>query len=478
MQRMKAINFKKTLPHLLFCFLMGISTQEVMGAWETEKTGSSNSTIGPTVDAYTHSYAPLQVSKEENSNERRGGFKNDRTHSPIRPLQPLQSLQPLSISPTETGAKPDINFKFPSLKFLSQISPWRLQIGNVTLLEDNLASLRRLESDCERIDEPTSAHYRQKPFQGRIVCSNRQGKFLAESSDVVLNFATTNEVLTGISLPFKSATRAKQLMHRLLENLESRGIPYFQEISADPDNERFDSPFLSFAVIRGQNVWILKVQAHHVEKFEEMEVVAQSKWKNFDFGELVLGKSVLSDLPSVPEIAETDEVCQDVSSLENPFVREFYGRCFGFPFEAHMQLNFNPQTSILETAILSPIGVVTGASVDEMLTKRFGNAHFCQKVQTDLELQAIRSERQRVGQKNRTEKVNEQRASLFLGTCENPIVYDVRMRFVFENRQFSEKTLMADFEARKRTNAWQGKGSDFQEDRLQAIKPFFSKEQK
>ena len=130
--------------------------------------------------------------------------------------------------------------------------------------------------------------------------------------------------------------------------------------------------------------------------------------------------------------------------------REYYGECFGFPYEAHMQLDFNPVTGILQTAVLSPIGAATGKIVNNMLTERYGLPQSCRRIESAQELVSIRrTNTSRRSSRNRGKIMRGTPAFVFAGTCDNPIIYTTDMRFVFENRYLNTEDLEADFERRK-----------------------------
>ena len=151
--------------------------------------------------------------------------------------------------------------------------------------------------------------------------------------------------------------------------------------------------------------------------------------------------------------------------------REFYGTCFDFPYEAHMQLDFNPETGILETAVLSPIGVTTGSLLEEMLTKRFGFSKFCRRLQSDVSLVSIKEapERGRI----RVTRMKGRPASLFAGTCENPIIFSTEMRYVFENRLLRKEEVDAAYERRKRAVDRSEEHSQAFDARMSKMKGFF-----
>lgn len=67
-----------------------------------------------------------------------------------------------------------------------------------------------------------------------------------------------------------------------------------------------------------------------------------------------MANSRLDELPSNEDLPKA---CKNVTSGKDEMKREYDGLCFGFPYEADMQFNFSPSTNILQTVVLSPIGV-------------------------------------------------------------------------------------------------------------------------
>ncbi|MDO4937146.1 MAG: hypothetical protein Q4E62_04445 [Sutterellaceae bacterium] len=349
-------------------------------------------------------------------------------------------------------------FLYPSLNFLAQFDPWKLQIGDVTLLQDNYASLKRKHQDCRRISAS-----RWETGIGRVACSDTQN-FRAEGEEVIFTMAEVNEVLTGVTFRFNSQMRAGQFAEGIKERLRQLSIPTFVE-SHSADSETVDSPMFSISVQPAQTGYLVKVDAHFQDRLLDSEIYARAKLQKIEFGNMTLGETKRNAMPKVPK------VCENLSKNPDGDPLEFYGTCFEFPYEAHMQLNFNPATDILQTAVLSPIGAATGALVDEMLMKRFGLPQFCRKLETDVELVTIKSKKERGALRFR--RMNGRSASVYAGTCEKPIIYTSDMRYVFENRYLNRDDIMADYERRKSlVEASEDHLSAFGE-RLDKVKGFF-----
>ena len=109
----------------------------------------------------------------------------------------------------EEEAKEKEKFLFPSLAFMAHFDPWKLRLGDVVFLQDNVFSLFKKHPDCRRIQSSWS------DYSGRVACRNTS-KFLAEGDEVIFSYANVNEVLTGATYTFKSRQRASRIRLMLL----------------------------------------------------------------------------------------------------------------------------------------------------------------------------------------------------------------------------------------------------------------------
>lgn len=335
--------------------------------------------------------------------------------------------------------KEEYKYKFPSLSFLTSYDPWKLRVVDMTLLQDNLAVLVKRHPDCRIIE---SKWDKDSP-EGMAACSNT-AVFLAEGEEVIFTFSRANEVLTGASFKFSSRQRAERFAERIVNTLQLRQ-PTFKE-SYDEKSYLIDSPMFSVDTHPAQSGWLVKVAGHFTDRFEDSETYAKAKLQKMEFGELTIGETKLEELPSNEELPKA---CKNVTSGKDELKREYYGLCFGFPYEAHMQFNFSPSTNILQTVVLSPIGVSSGGIVDDMLSKKHGLSQICRRLNSDVEIGKIKSEPFRGAYQERLLRMRGRTVSLYAGTCRNPLIYSTDMRFVFENRFLEEREIMADYERRR-----------------------------
>lgn len=49
-------------------------------------------------------------------------------------------------------------------------------------------------------------------------------------------------------------------------------------------------------------------------------------------------------------------------------------------------------------------------------------------------------------------RMNKRPASVFVGSCNTPIVYTAQMRFIFENRNLSHREILDEYSKRKATH--------------------------
>ena len=350
-------------------------------------------------------------------------------------------------------------FLFPSLAFLTQYDPWKLRLGDVTLLQDNVFTLFKKHPDCRRIQSSWSKD------TGRVAC-NKTAKFLADGDEVIFTYAIQNEILTGATYFFNSAQRAEQFAENVEDTL-SRTVPNYKH-TYDNGSLEIDSPMFAVNLHAASQGYMVNIDAYFQDRIRDSENYAKFKLQKIEFGDLTVGTTLLKDMPTADALPK---VCTDVSPSNDPNVREYYGLCFGFPYESHMQFNFNASTGILETAALSPIGLSSGTIVEDWLTKKYGLSHYCRRIQTDVHLHRIKEHKERG--KTRYTRMRGRNASLFAGTCENPIIYSSDMRYVFENRYLNMDDIMNAYERRKETADASVEHSEAFDERGKAMKGFF-----
>lgn len=407
---------------ILTCFACGIplaTTAIAAGVAQTDVVRPTN----------------VQTHNPQKDSTRPQGTEKPVEAAPKRPAKPVpppvvpKSQAPIVHVPSE-------KFLFPSLRFLAHYDPWKLQVSDVFLLQDNIASLKRKHPDCRRITSESD----KQSLTGWVACSDTS-HFQAEGQEVIFTYATVNEVLTGVAYTFNSQQRALQFAENVKETLTNKGIPTFHEVHSS-ESETTDSPMFAISVHPAQTGFLVKIDAHFQDQIPETEQYAKAKLSKIEFGNLTLGVTKRNTLPKIPRS------CEELSKNPEGSPLEFYGICFEFPYEAHMQLDFNEATGILETAVLSPIGASTGAIVEDMLAKRFGSPQYCKKLTTDMELVTIKSERHRGILRLR--RINGRPGMVYAGTCESPIIYAHDMRYIFHNRILNKDDIMSAYERRKR----------------------------
>ncbi len=440
-----------------------------------------------------------------NSN-REAGRTGNTVRQSMQPAQPQPARSAKSaaddVNRTGSGRRPTVIFKrkeakaaeaqkqaeetfiYPSPRFTSEFQPWRLRIGDVTLLQDSLGSLVARHPDCRRI---------QSAWDGitqSAACSDT-ARFLAEGDEVIFTYAKANEVLTGASYRFMSQFRAVHFAESIRQTLIDAGRPVYVQLfsaSGEPvaalsgaearsrepvavapgQSILIDSDMFSVSVHPAERGWLVSVNAYFQDRIQDAEAYAKAKLLKIEFGNLTIGSTKKDAMPELPKS------CSDVTSPEDKIsgrVAEYYGICFDFPYEAHMQLQFNEATGILEAAALSPIGAATGGILDAMLTKKFGLAQSCRRIDTDMTLRAVKSEVQRG--KPRVTRMRKRSAAVYAGTCENPIVYSSDMRFVFENRFLNRDDIAWNFNHRLDAVAATVDHERAFEARKDAVKSFF-----
>ena len=353
-------------------------------------------------------------------------------------------------------------FLYPSLAFLTQYDMWKLRLGDIALLQDNVRSLFRKHPDCRRI----SSNSKWEKEVGRVACSNTKA-FLADGDEVIFTYAPNNEILTGATYFFNSDQRAYQFAENVESALGIAPVPTYKQ-TFDNGSLSIDSPMFSVDVHAASKGFMVSIDAYFQDRILDSETYAKARLQTIEFGDLTLGKTKLTDMPNKEALPK---VCEDISPANDPNVKEYYGVCFGFPYESHMQFDFNAATGILETAVLSPIGMSTGALVEDWLTKKYGLSKYCRRIQSDVALREVK-EKPRRGRQRLT-RMKGRTASLFAGTCENPIIFTTDMRYVFENRYLNVDDVMNAFERRKEIATTSLEHNEAFDERGKAMKGFF-----
>lgn len=358
----------------------------------------------------------------------------DREHGSRRPTIINRKLEEQKRAAEKTAEE---TFLHPSLRFLSFLSEYTLKVGDITILEDDVASLLRKHPECRRIQSLATS-----PSTGKVACRN-PAAFNAEGDEVIFSYSRTNELITGATYSFISARRANTFAKQLTSTLQATQPIYVQAFS---NVQRVtDSPMLKISVQEGKTGFLVLIDSHHVDRFADSETYAKAKLQTIDFGSLKIGETLFEELPSLPKS------CSEVSINPEGLTREFYGLCFGFPYESHIQLEFDKLTRILRAAVLSPIGAATGALVEDALKTRYGLATFCPRITSSVSMGRIKTSRPR-SEREKMIRMNKRPASVFAGSCETPIVYTSQMRFIFENRILSHREILDEYRKRKATH--------------------------
>lgn len=424
----------------------------------------------------TSAFAAEVDAASEGEDSRQESAVSVRENTKRRPAEPLRATPEKQVSADRVFHRPAVidhraqqkkkeeqiakeTFKHPSLSFLSFLSPYAVGVHDVTLLQDDVASLFRKHPECRRIESFSD----KGSVTGKVACSKPE-LFQAEGGEVIFGYAKTNELLTGVTLSFSSAMRAKSVAQQIIKTIEKTQPTFTQHFS--PVLQNTDSPMLSVSLQQGLRGYLVSVDSHHVERFKDSEVYAATKQQEIEFGQLTLGKTTFDQLPSLPK------TCTEVSLDSNDLVREFYGVCFGFPYESHIQLEFDSITNLLRSVVLSPIGAATGSVLEEAVKSEFGLSTYCRRISSTVSAGSIKTQKPR-SSKQRVTRMNSRPAWVFAGTCETPIVYTTQMRFVFENRNLNHTEIGATFERRRqKVNQEQSMQKAF-ETRKDSLEGFF-----
>lgn len=354
----------------------------------------------------------------------------------------------------------DKKLRFPTRQFLEDFAPFSIRIGTVRLLQETADMLEKRYPACRRIDSQLAGKY-----LGKIGCSNPED-FLAEGVASTFTFSKANNILTGGTFTFKSMLRADAFVERILGSLRNHKNFYFIEYE-DKYSKIWDSPMWRITrQISSNEGWLVIVEANHTDSMIDIEFHNRLRLRTMSFGDLTIGQSTVKDLP-----VRLPKLCKDVSYAGEETSKEYYGECMGFPYDAHIQLEFSPRTKVLKTAILTPAGVNTAAIIEDMLRARFGVPMQCKAIQTDIVASSFKKEPAR--KRLKMKRIDGVPATVYAGTCDNPLIYANNMRYFFDNRFKSKEEIISDYKYRLEQVKSQEKSQELYEARKQEMKNFF-----
>ncbi len=330
------------------------------------------------------------------------------------------------------------------------------RVDEVNLLQNTVSELANIYSDCRVLNEFDG--------RGRAVCG-AQNRQIGDGDVVLLSYLPSNQILAGIELFFEDPAQARRHYGEIAARLSDRFDTFREEYA-----EAVDSPFwrLSLgAAAHGAGKW-LRVELNRFPEINDFERFASEHVTAIGFGELTLG--VTKGFPK-PQKLSKDCMAADYNE-ESRIRKEYLGKCFGFPFDAHIQLDYNDLTGVLERAVLSPLGGATQALVEETLRDRFGKAQFCKRISSPVTI----NENKTLDVRNPDRRYSGtfgRSGTVYVGTCDDPIVYEVQKQFVLRNEMITHDFLVKEYELRKKDNAGFAAKSHERESRREKLDAFF-----
>lgn len=330
----------------------------------------------------------------------------------------------------------------PSSSFVSFFRPWQLKIGRVSLLQNTVSDLIKIHPDCRVIPAQT------KKMRDIVACSNPR-TFGAEGDEVVFDFLESNDVLIGAEYFFTNEDKA-----RAFATLVAREMAQNSDTFAVFGTSQVDSPLFKVSVQKASDGSLVRITPYLREDINDFETFGREGLRNIAFGTLVIGKTRRQDISQVTTInwegVKPGTVCYQSSALSFS-VAEYIGQCFEFPYESHYQVNFDPESNVIESVILTPLSVLTSSLVETALTEKYGQPKFCEKVSSPVQL--VKNNRTRkyhaVG---KTDPIRNKNSMVYAGTCEEPVVFTVEDRYVLKFDRLNAQRIEREYFKRKAEN--------------------------
>lgn len=324
----------------------------------------------------------------------------------------------------------------PSENFVKFFNPYALRVGWVTFLRDTVSDLMRRQAGCRVVPAET------KNFKDIVSCSDPEA-FGADGEEVIFEFLPANDVLCGVEYFFSDDYKAQGFAKLIVREIQQKN-PTYDVVSG----HETDSPLFRVTVQKAVGGSLVKVSLNLQEAVNDYENFGREEVRNLDFGELSIGRSTASSI-KVERGNDEDECVR--TSASHLTTSEYYGKCFQFPYDAHFQVVRDPVTDIVTGMALTPLSVLTSGLVDNALVKKYGEPEFCERIESDFML--VRTNHQRKYHNiQRTDRVKNKSGTVYVGTCQSPIVFTVGDRYLFVVDKLTTGAISKDFTKRRDDN--------------------------
>lgn len=370
--------------------------------------------------------------------------KDEEIRSPGRAARSLEDGVPAGLISDEKAAA----------QFRKAFSLARLTLEGVELMGETEGDIRRRFAGCTEVASFSAA---------KVLSCERPKNFAGSGEYVLFSFMPVSRLLVGIQTYFADIEASQRTYAAWTKALADRYDAYEEQFV-----QAVDSVFWRISLgrdARGQGRW-LRVQVN-----DEQELTATERFLQLDVGERNLGTLVFGETTSATVPAASREC--EAAVYNNAYDKDFLGNCFGFPYDAHFQLEFSDKSGVLRQVVLSPLSQVTVEILDEILRTRYPDAAVCSRLETDATVNSARS-LDVMNPSRRYRNVNGRPGTVYVGTCREPRIYEAEGRFIFDMTMLDAREMLANYEARKSVNANNAMRVGEREARRQRLGEFFA----
>lgn len=370
--------------------------------------------------------------------------KDEEIRSPGRAARTLEDGVPAGLISNEKAAA----------QFRKAFSLARLTLEGVELMGETEIDIRRRFAGCTEVASFSAA---------KVLSCERPKNFAGSGEYVLFSFMPVSRLLVGIQTYFADIEASQRTYAAWTKALADRYDAYEEQFV-----QAVDSVFWRISLgrdARGQGRW-LRVQVN-----DEQELTATERFLQLDVGERNLGTLVFGETTSATVPAASREC--EAAVYNNAYDKDYLGNCFGFPYDAHFQLEFSDKSGVLRQVVLSPLSQVTVEILDEILRTRHPDAAVCSRLETDATVNSARS-LDVMNPSRRYRNVNGRPGTVYVGTCREPRIYEAEGRFIFDMTMLDAREMLANYEARKSVNANNAMRVGEREARRQRLGEFFA----
>lgn len=339
-------------------------------------------------------------------------------------------------------------------QFRKAFSLARLTLEGVELMGATESDIRQRFAGCTEVASFTEA---------TVLSCERPKHFAGSGEYVLFSFMPVSGLLVGIQTYFKDIEASRRAYASWTKTLSQRYDAYEEQFA-----QAVDSVFWRISLGRdaqGQGRWL------RVHINDERELTATERFFQLDMGERSLGTLGFGETVS-DAVPATMRECE-AAVYNNTYDKDYLGRCFGFPYDAHFQLEFSSKSGVLRRVVLSPLSQVTVEILDEILRTRHPDAAVCNRLETDAVINSVRS-LEVLNPSRRYRNINGRPGTVYVGTCQEPRIFEAEGRFIFDMTMLDAREMLANYETRKNVNVNNAMRVGERETRRQRLGEFFT----